>query len=331
MLSSRRKVRCTSAIQSPAAKSHAIREQTPRILSAKDIRATLRITKRVLQRSNFAYFTLVSTNDALPGAVLLGWSIKSTKTLNDCVVMVVPEIGTKERNLLRKTYDKVVEVDPIICRMGGKLRHFSSDERTTYSRRMTKCNVFKFIEYEKVLYIDSSSYVLWNIDELFAVKAPAGISSLINSLNQTKYHGVNLPRDHVSKSLQLSCGIRGHVLLLTPSLSIFHFSRSYKGPYNEVHFIQPDVEFLTRLFQDQWTHIHSKFAWIPWQANCIKGEEARVICLEGFHPWKDHCYATDEVCQWRLKSIHMCKQVPGLRTIFNGTKWFSDLEEKCNI
>ena len=284
-----------------------------------------------MYRSHFAYFTLVSASDNLPGALLLGWSLKKSNTVNDCVAMVVPDISNRDRNLLRKMYDRVIEVEAIkTCQTMRRLRYLGKDERAVYSRRMTKCNVFKFIEYEKVLFVESSSYILRNIDELFELNAPAGISSLVDSQSQSKFHGISLSKDHVTKSLQLSRGIRGHMLLLAPSLSIYHFCLSHKGIYNEMHFIQPDGEFLTKLFQAQWTHIHSKFALIPWQANRIK-VEAYGVCLESFHPWKDDCEVSDDIHRWRLKAIKMCRDIPHIKTIFKGMQWFSEMEIVAKI
>jgi len=303
----------------------------PRLLSAKDIRATLEISNPITCKSKYAYFTLVSTSDSVPGALLLGWSLKQTNTTYDCVAMVVPDVSRRERSLLRRIYDRVVEVDTVKPpRTTQKMRYLTAEERTTLSRRMTKYNIFRFIEYQKVLFIESSTYILRNIDEIFQLEAPAGISSLVDSRSQSRYHGIKLSKEHIAKSLQLSHGIRGHMLMLVPDLSMYHLSHSTRCRYKETHFIQPDVEFITNLFRAQWTHIHSKFASIPWQANTAK-KAAYGVCLENFQPWKDDCPDFDEICRWRQKAINMCNDIPQVRAVFRRKRWFSVLQEESRL
>ena len=325
MRRSHRKLRASSAVHPSASE---VDRKKPRLLSAKDIRATLRITDAIRFRSRYAYFTLVSTNDSVPGALVLGWSLKRTKTVNDCVAMVVPEINRRERTLLRKLFDRVVEVKTIMQSFTSpKVGCLTMEERIAYSRKMTKFNVFKFIEYEKVLLVDSSTYILRNIDEIFQLNAPAGISSLVDSQNQSKFHGINLSKEHVTKSLKLSHGIRGHMLLLAPNLSNYLASRSNTTRYRQLQFVQPDVEFLSKLFRSRWTHIHSKFATMPWQANTIKAS-AYGVCLEGFNPWDDTCKDSDDILRWRLKAITMCRDVPQIMTAFMKRRWFFEVQEE---
>ena len=298
----------------------------PRLLSAKDIRASLRVMDPVIFRSRYAYFTLVSSNFNVPEALLLAWSLKRTDTGNDCVAMVVPDIRGRNRSLLRKIFDRVVEVDVIKPRsIAPQVRYLTAGERVTILGRMTKCNALKFIEYEKILFVESSCYILKNIDEIFQLKAPAGISSLVDSQSQSKFHGMRLSTEHVTKSLELSYGIRGHMLLLSPNLSMYYASLSNKDRHSEMHFIQPDVVFLTKLFRSQWTHIHYKFAIMPWQANAIK-DTAYGVYLESLHPWDDGCDNSDDVVLWRQKAVDMCTDLPQVTAAFKGKRWFSELQ-----
>eukprot|EP00795_Rhopilema_esculentum_P000638 gene638-10342_t len=317
-----RKERCYSAIPSLTQ-----RRKPPRLLSAKDIRSSLHIHESMPYRTQYAYVTLVSTEEFLPGALLLGWSLRKTGTNYDCIAMVVPEITRQARAILRKIFSRVVEVESIKTnRRTPNLRFLPLEDRAEFSHRLTRCNVFKFIEYEKVLFIENNVYAVRKIDELFQLQAPAGISSLVDSSSQTKLHGISLSSEHTTKALDMSRGIRGSILLLTPSISLYQFCHTFKRRHSYPHFIRPDEEFMTKLFLGQWTHIDSKFATVPWQANKIRCD-IYGICLESFRWWKDDCRNCEEARQWRLEAIRMTKDIPQTRGPFRNMVWFKEIEQ----
>lgn len=325
----RGKGRCQSAI---ATRQPTYQSRRPRLLSAKDIRSTLSISTPVLYRPKYAYFTMVLTDESLPGALLLGWSLKKTATQYDVVVMVTAEIGNRVRASLKKVFDRVVVVDIIetIRQPFTKSRLLSENERRLFSRKMTKGNLFRFIEYEKILFVENSLYFLQNIDELFELQTPAGILSLIDAANQEMYHGIHLSRDHVIKSMQVSRGIRSTMMLLKPSTSLYHYCHANGRRHSSNNFICPDEEFFTKLFLGQWTHIHFKYASVRWQVNKLN-REVLGVSLESLQPWDDDCKRIEYISQWRLFAVEMCKDIPFLRRIFKHMKWYNNNSDRQSV
>ena len=318
----RRKSRCQSGI---ATRQSTFQSRRPRLLSAKDIRSTLSISTPVLYRPKYAYFAMVLTDESLPGALLLGWSLKKTGTQYDVVVMVTSEVGNHSRASLKKVFDRVVVVDIIqtVRQPFTQSRFLSEDERRILPRKMTKGNLFRFIEYEKILFVENSLYFLKNVDELFELQTPAGISSLVDAASQDRYHGIHLSRDHVIKSVQVSRGIRSTLMLLKPSTSLYHYCHANGHRHSSNNFICPDEEFFTKLFLGQWTHIHFKYASIRWQVNKLNNEVLGVS-LESLQPWDDDCKRIESISQWRLFAVQMCKDIPFLCRIFKHIKWFNN-------
>lgn len=298
----------------------------PRLLTDtdKEIRSKIYLQDTRLHRPNYAYFTLLFNDDCLPAAMMLGWSLRKSRTENDLVVMVTASIGKRSRGHLRKVFDRVVDVDIIKLRdgKGGGGRRKAND---IYAQRMTKCNLFQFIEYKKIIYIEISIYTERNFDDLFEMDAPAGISSLVTITDQDNWHGLRLPCEHVIKSLHVSRGIRGCLMLLKPSMSLYHHCQSITKYKSNVHFIYPDEEIFTKMFINSWTHIHAKFALVPWQVHRVS-RDIYGICLESFEPWQDKCKDSTEVLEWRRKIINMLNDIPSTRTIFKDYKWLTDLE-----
>ena len=286
----------------------------------------LHIGDAVLHRPNNAYFTLLLADELLPAAMILGWTLLKTGTKFDTVVMVTEAVCARSRRLLKNVFNRVVEVD--VIRTGdprGKLGVLDKQEREIYSQQMTKSNLFRFTEYKKVLYLDINVYLIRNIDELFELDAPAGISSLVESAAQEAWHGLRLPRENAIRALQLSRGIRGCLMLLKPSIDLYHYCQTSIKQYHEFHFRHPEEEFFTRTFLSQWTHIHAKFALIPWQVNRVS-RDVYGIHLEALKAWMDKCKEMPEVIKWRTEAFRMTLEFPRTRRIFSKQTWLNDLD-----
>eukprot|EP00794_Sanderia_malayensis_P006800 gene6800-7567_t len=295
----------------------------PGLISAKELRLTIYVKDKRLYQSDFAYFTLLTNESSLPAALLLGWTLQRSQTKHDTVIMVTDCVGNRSRNLLKMVFNRIVKVDFIGLKIDDKSA--KEPENKIYAEYMTKCNLFQFIEYKKILFIDVSVRVERNIDELFEIEAPAGVSSFVSVNAQERWHGYHLPREHVIKSLQLSRGIRTSLMLLTPSISLYHYCCSRTRKYGNYHFIHPDEEFFSKLFINTWTHIHVKFAVVPWQVPNIS-KDVGGICLNSFKPWQDNCRELREISEWRMRAIQMLKDCPQFERTFRRYKWFDKLQ-----
>lgn len=111
---------------------------------------------------NYAFVTVLSTNDYYKYVIALFESIKETNTkINNFVVIVNEDINDNVINLLEEKKYRVIKKNKLT---------FSFVENETYKsccNYFDKLYVFDLVEYDKVVYLDNDTYVLKNIDELF--------------------------------------------------------------------------------------------------------------------------------------------------------------------
>ena len=111
---------------------------------------------------NYAFVTVLSTNDYYKYVIALFESIKETNTkINNFVVIVNEDVNDNVINLLEEKKYRVIKKNKLT---------FSFVENEPYKsccNYFDKLYVFDLVEYDKVVYLDNDTYVLKNIDELF--------------------------------------------------------------------------------------------------------------------------------------------------------------------
>ena len=110
---------------------------------------------------NYAYVTLLSTNNYYDGVLVLFESLKKTKPKYNNFVVIVNEDIDKDKidDLKRRGYE-VIEKKKID---GSKVKNNTYKH---WSNTFDKFNVFD-LDYDKIVYLDSDMYINKNIDELF--------------------------------------------------------------------------------------------------------------------------------------------------------------------
>src|SRR5579872_796430 len=129
----------------------------------------------------YAYYTLVMKGDNyIPGALVLGKSLREVKTKHKLICMVTEDVSINGKEILKLVYDQIVLV-PYIT--GNCIPMPSQKQRDMYDNwindSFTKWNILKIgEEYKKVLFVDADMIFLENCDHLFDLETPAAIFSL---------------------------------------------------------------------------------------------------------------------------------------------------------
>ncbi len=114
---------------------------------------------------NYAYVTLLSTNNYYKGVVALFESLKLTNPVYNNFVVVVNE------NIDNTIIDDLKNRGYIVIKKNS-IDASKYCENTSYKywiNTFDKLNVFELTEFDKILYLDCDLYINKNIDELFSL------------------------------------------------------------------------------------------------------------------------------------------------------------------
>ncbi len=150
---------------------------------------------------DYAFVSILTTEDYLPGLLVLNDSLKSVNSEYPLHVLLTPEISKKVTTVLDAhniSYSRLFE------RIGNPT-NVSINHRwfPTYS----KLAVFNQTQYNKIVYIDVDTLVLKNIDELFSCLHMSATNA-----------GSMLPRKSEPKDKSLNSGL----MVIEPSVDIYN-------------------------------------------------------------------------------------------------------------
>ncbi|KAH6566837.1 hypothetical protein BASA60_009326 [Batrachochytrium salamandrivorans] len=117
--------------------------------------------------SAFAYVTLLTSESYLPGALVLGSSLRQTNTKHALVVLVTPEqINDSCIHALQGVFDKVVSVPALHTNSPDNLLLLG---RPDLFATFTKLHLWNpaVLSYERIVFLDADTLVLHNVDHLF--------------------------------------------------------------------------------------------------------------------------------------------------------------------
>ncbi len=118
-----------------------------------------------------AYFTLVQNDPWVIGALVLGHSLRKSKTVAALVCQTGLEVSDESRQRLAEVYD-VVEAAQEYQFPESSFNNFADiPERLAFSFR--RLNAWRRTEFERITYLDSDVVVLKNIDALFDIPGVA--------------------------------------------------------------------------------------------------------------------------------------------------------------
>eukprot|EP00607_Mallomonas_marina_P003720 CAMPEP_0182427704 /NCGR_PEP_ID=MMETSP1167-20130531/18999_1 /TAXON_ID=2988 /ORGANISM="Mallomonas Sp, Strain CCMP3275" /LENGTH=389 /DNA_ID=CAMNT_0024610135 /DNA_START=100 /DNA_END=1269 /DNA_ORIENTATION=+ len=125
-----------------------------------------------------AVITLVTGKNSgyVSGAVALGQSLKQIGSKMTRIVMVTPEVDEGSRESMLRVFDRVVEVEPVYC--NHKMDPSITPDRFDLSganyqagikrwqSTCTKFRAWEFVEYDRVVFMDSDTLVVNPIDDV---------------------------------------------------------------------------------------------------------------------------------------------------------------------
>ena len=97
--------------------------------------------------------------------LILGYSLKKTKTKHDIVLLYTLDVPQYKLDLLSNFYTHLIRVEHVLS--------LKKKFKRSLSYFFTKFQVFNLIQYSKVLYLDKYQYINENLDFLFKMHTPS--------------------------------------------------------------------------------------------------------------------------------------------------------------
>ena len=131
--------------------------------------------------NNYAYVSLLSSENYLKGILTLNYSLKLTNTKYPLVVLITENVAENKKIL------KIFEQEQIAFKIIKQIvyceeeqKNFKNTSKNYLLNTASKIHIFDLNEYDKILYLDADILVLKNLDELFQYKNGSMIESLFN-------------------------------------------------------------------------------------------------------------------------------------------------------
>lgn len=114
------------------------------------------------------YMSVLSTNDYLPGALVINKCLKLTKTQHPFTLLITPNISEHSISILKKNNIQIKKIDGVFLK-----NHKIDKWYFTFS----KLNIFSQTQFEKIVYIDLDMVITENLDHLFNKKHYSSVNS----------------------------------------------------------------------------------------------------------------------------------------------------------
>lgn len=165
------------------------------------------------KEANYAYVTLLSTDNFLYGTLTLWQSLRDVKSKYPLAVIITEKITAKTKEELTK-YDIKYYEFPNLEYPEETIKHMKDN---LWPQQLvntgSKLNIFRLVNYDKIVYLDSDMLVMKNIDWLF--ERPHGSAVMDLGPVYDKYSELlkfNLGRDYYF-------GFNSGLLVIEPSVA----------------------------------------------------------------------------------------------------------------
>ena len=181
-----------------------------------------------------AYVTLLyGDNMYFIGTLVFIVSLLKTKPIYDTLLLYTNDVPKYKIDMLEKYYTKLIPIEYI---------KFNDIKRKRFVDVYTKLQIFKLIDYDKILFMDNDMLVQKNIDHLFNYQAPAGVA-----ISETlKYKDNELVTD---PRVVFNAGL----WLLKPSID--EFNKLMGGLENFNVSYELEQEYVSYYYSGKWTNI----------------------------------------------------------------------------
>lgn len=249
---------------------------------------------------NYAYITMMTTNNYLYGCIGLMYSWKATnskypfycivtKNITQENIRILTEIGYKiivECSYIPESYWKTLqEIEQGELVMPAGESRFNLDENG-WQHAWTKLRIFSYIQFNKLIYIDADSYIVRNIDDIFERPGWSGIAEYDIQFTNTRrfvtsFFVVEPNIEEYKKIIQCA---EDNPIIIHPATGEPQLSADcdllnlYKNDWGEKsELLIPDYSYI-----DSFTLRTDDFFW-PMLINSLS--KARAIHLTGPKPW----------------------------------------------
>jgi len=107
---------------------------------------------------NYAYVSIIINNDIYANpAIIFAESLKKVGCMCDIIALIDNRITEQTIFLLKNFFNKIIKIDLI------EINHTNPIQKVI----LTKINVFKMIEYDKIFLIDVDTIIFTNLDKYF--------------------------------------------------------------------------------------------------------------------------------------------------------------------
>lgn len=195
----------------------------------------------------FAYVTVLYGNNIyLTGALVLGYSLLKTKTTNDRIIMVTPDVSSEYQKYLSEVFTHVIKIDYVKVNTD-----IFEDANTRFSNVFTKLECLSLISYDKIILLDLDMIVAQNIDHLFELKAPAACLKRFNIP-----YGQTIPSNMICDNNKLVGSINAGLMLLKPSLIELEAIKTDISNNQQLNkYKYPEQDYLSLRYCNKWTSI----------------------------------------------------------------------------
>jgi len=119
-----------------------------------------------MRTCNYAYVTLMSTQDYLPAVLILAESLKKVHSHFPLLVGIVEELYDNNVELLKSAGCFVEKIKKLSYNQ-ETINKYKDQQSASVLNTASKISLFSLKNWEKLVYIDADTMVLQNVDELF--------------------------------------------------------------------------------------------------------------------------------------------------------------------
>jgi hypothetical protein len=190
---------------------------------------------------------LMGNSQYFIGALITGYSLQQTNTIYDVVILVTPDVPEYQKQILRKVYDHVIDIDYAIV----DKKIIKDYDNNRFRDVFTKLKLFTLIQYKKIIIMDIDMLVQKNMDHLFELKAPAACLR-----SHDLAHGEKINKNLiVDVDNKLIGGINGGLMLFEPNMKEYDaMIEDLQDAGNRV-FKYIEQDYLSLRYADKWTNI----------------------------------------------------------------------------
>lgn len=217
----------------------------------------------------FAWVTLLTQPDYLPGVETLHRSLRASGSPWPLVVMVTDTIDDSTRQHLGAQGCKVREV-PVI---GPDPALESRYANARFADVWSKLAVWTLTEYQRVAFLDADMLVLQNMDHLFELPLAAGTIAACHACRCNPNHIESYPvswrpencyyswctdaQMHANPPTSLDNYLNGGFLLLTPDNALYQQMVAKLAEKADISgYVFAEQDFLNEVFRDRWLPLH---------------------------------------------------------------------------